>query len=271
MKKIILQLLLLLSFPGLTVAHTTVLVPRQTAAGERIVKIIHFHPFTGSGLMGIRLGVEDTPKLKGLKSIYMVHKGERIDLRAAVVADFFSVGKDHCETYTLPLERQNGFAGAGDYAVVVEHRAHWKKAEGLYRKKIAKLYLNYGGMITDWPRRLLEKAPEIIPLVRPYDFPHGVLFRAVAVDDRGQPLPYARIEIEYLNGRLADDRMLVESDDLLDETLGSRVIFADLQGSFAFIPPRAGLWTLTLVDGDAGRQFKKRKLEYDSSLSFTVR
>ncbi len=271
MKKILLQLLFLLFFTELTAAHTTVLVPRQTVTGRKVVKIIHFHPCSASGLMGIRLDVEDTPELKGLKAIYMIHKGKLIDLRSAVVADFFAVGEDRRETYTLPLDRQSGFAGAGDYVIVVEHRPHWKKAGGFYRKKIAKLYLNHGGMISDWPRRLLAGAPEIIPLVAPYDFPRGALFRAVAVDDRGQPLPYARIEIEFLNARLADDRLLVGSNDRLDEALGSRVIFADLKGNFAFIPPRVGLWTLTLVDGDAARQFNRCKLVYDSSLSFTVR
>ncbi len=261
--------LFLLPLPVL--AHTTVLIPLVKKGGGRIVRVVHFHPYSYSGLKGIRLGVSDTPDLKGLASIYMIHKGKKRSLKSAVRPDFLKIGSTRGETYSIILNRRYGFASGGDYVVVVVHQPHWKAAENLYRQKICKLYLNRGGMITDWPKRLLEKSPEIIPLVSPTEIKAGQVFRAEAVSDRGRPLSHARITIEYLSRIPGEgDLEVVPPAESLPEEVGDRTVFTDWQGNFSFIPPCTGLWTLTLVDGDEERQIEGHQLEYDSSISLLV-
>jgi len=209
LRQLVFALVLLgLSLPLWAAAHTTVLVPVLLPGGGRAVRIIHFHPYANSDLMGIRLKVGDSPKLKGLERIFWIHQGKEYDLEAVARPGFLTLEGKKREIYTIPLNRKTGFTRAGDYVLVVEHRPHWKAAENLYRQKIAKLYCNLGGKVTDWPRRLLAGAPEIIPLVPPTGVVAGDIFRAEVVNDAGLSLPYARIEVEYLSripgpGRLA--------------------------------------------------------------------
>ena len=267
-----LSLFWLLLAAGFADAHTTVLFPLTDKNGRKIVKVIHFHPATGSGLMGIRLGIDDSPKLKGLEEIFLIHRHKKQDLSSQAIPDYYTVRGEKRETYSIPVNRQSGFFKPGDYILVVVHKVHWKKSEGLYRQKVAKLCLNFSGVVTDWPQRVLRGMPEIIPLVQPYSVHAGTLFRAEAVDDEGRPLAHARVEIEYFNYPMGDRELVTTGGSArLDSELAESVVFTSGDGSFSFIPPKKGLWTFTLVDGDDNRLFQGKRFEFDSSLSLLVK
>ncbi len=258
-----------LMFPVYSRAHTTALIPKVSKDHGKTIKVIHFSPADGSNIMGIRLGAEDTRKLKGLDSIFVVHKGKVQNLDEKVVPDYYTVRGEKRETYTIPINRANSFSRAGDYVVVVKHPPHWKQQLGFYKQKITKSFINIGGLLTDWPNRVLENEPEIIPLVAPHTIHAGALFRAEAVNDRGKKIPNAKIFVEYLNYALGDNA-LETNPHIANEQFAQSTVFADSNGVFAFIPSRAGVWTLTLVDGDADRMVNGKKLSYDSSLSLSV-
>ncbi len=259
-----------LFIPDCLMAHTTTLIPHAMEDGSNSVKIVHFNPYAGANIMGIRLGEQDTESLKGLDSIFVIHKGKKRDFKEIVIPDFYTVRDVKRETYSIPINRENGFAKAGDYIIVVKHLPHWKKQLGYYKQKLTKSFINYGGFITDWPKRVLDNEPEIIPLTPPYGVYSGTLFRAEAVNDKGEKIPHAEILIEYLNYTMGSTALDTDNPFLVNEYLGNITIFADSNGTFSFIPPNEGVWTFTLVDGDDNKTIDGKVLSYDSSVSIMV-
>ena len=221
--------------------------------------------------MGIRLGAEDSKDLRGLDSIFLIHEKEEQNLHHVAIPDYYAVRGEKREAYTIPINKKSGFFKPGDYIIVVKHKAHWKKNEDLYRQKVAKFCINYWGLISDWPNRLLKNMPEIIPLVQPYNVYAGSLFRAEAVNDKGERIPHAKIQIQYLNYTLGDTELNTTTTGFIKEDIADTIIFTDSNGSFSFVPPRGGLWTFTLVDGDNNKLIQGKILVYDSSLSILVK
>lgn len=262
---------LMFLFPVGVAAHTTTLIPLTDKNGSRVIRVVHFNPHAGAQIMGVRLGVKDSKTLKGLASIYAIHNGKKVDLHKILVPDYFTVRDGKAEAYTLPVGRRHGFARAGDYVIVVAHLPHWKKDFDHYKQKIAKVFINNGGMISDWPNRLLDKAPEIVPLVPPCAVFPGTLFRAEAVNDTGAKIPHAQISVEFLNYKTSLDGIVPGDPILAQSDRGKLIIFTDSSGTFSFIPPIAGVWTFTLVDGDADRTLNGKELSYDSSVSILVK
>lgn len=258
-------------FPVWAVAHTTTLIPSGDRDGGRVIRVVHFNPNTGSNIMGIRLGAKDSKILKGLASIYVIHNGKKRDLSTIVLPDFFTVRDGKAESYTIPVSRRQGFSHAGDYVIVVEHQQHWKKSLGYYKQKVAKAYINNGGLLTDWPNRVLVNKPEIIPLVRPFAIFPGTLFRAEVVNGKGSKIPHARILIEFLNYKTSSAGVVSDTPIITQAERGIQTIFADSSGTFSFIPQVAGVWTFTLVDGDENLTIDGKELSYDSSISIHVK
>ena len=271
MKSFVVCIIAMFLSPMSAVAHTTTLIPHMDKGGLKSVKVLHFHPSTGSNLMGIRLGVEDSENLKGLESIFLIHKREEKKLETVAIPDYYTVRDEKRETYSIPVNKKSGFFKPGDYIIVVTHKAHWKKHEGVYRQKVSKICLNYLGVISDWPNRVLKNIPEIVPLVSPCNVYAGTLFRAEAINDEGERIPHAKIRIEYLNYRLGDTELDTMTAGFIKEDMADIIIFTDSSGSFSFIPSREGLWSFTLVDGDNNKFMQGKELEYDSSLSILVK
>ena len=267
--KTVLTILLAVLLPGWAAAHTTIIFPQVDPHGEKNLLVAHLMPSTGGGVMGIRLHEKDTPSIKGLESFTLVHDGRYKDISALALPSTFSGRDGNGECYLIPLAATMA-TRAGDYVFVVRHLPHWKKNHGLYINKICKFFLNNGGLVTDWPHRILRDAPEIIPLAPPYCVYPGSLFRARAVDDRGENIANAEIHVEFLNYRTGDWGIDLSAPLLANREITNFVLFADNSGAFSFIPPRQGIWTFTLVDGDRNAEFNGRELRYDSSVTIAV-
>ncbi len=65
----------------------------------------------------------------------MIHDGQEKSLDNVAIPDYYTVRGDKRETYTVPLNKETGVFMPGDYIIVVQHKPHWKKSEGLYRQK----------------------------------------------------------------------------------------------------------------------------------------
>jgi cobalt/nickel transport protein len=129
----------------------------------------------------------------------------------------------------------------GDLVFFVEPAPYWEPAEQVmivhYTKVVVDAYGGGGG----WDE-LVGLPVEIQPLVRPYGLWTGNLFRGIVLKD-GQPVPFAEIEVEWLN----DGSVTPPSDAFI-----TQVIKADAAGSFAYALPRAGWWGFAaLIEDDA--------------------
>ncbi len=263
-------LILMLQLPVCVFAHTTVIFPLGNGHGGKTLKVVHFVPWKGDNIMGIRLHAQDSKNLKGLESISLVHEGTTKDISDLAVPDFYTVRDDAAgESYSIPLDRKI-IPRAGDYIFVIKHNQHWKKEQGIYIRKISKFFINNGGFITDWPYRIFQNAPEIIPLSAPYGVYTGTLFRAQAVDDRGKVIPHAKILVEYLNYKTGVQGLDTSSPFLQQKEQGETVLFADNSGAFSFVPSIEGIWTFTLIDGDRNIMVADKQLQYNSSVSIKV-
>ena len=104
-----------------------------------------------------------------------------------------------------------------------------------------KVVVNAMGMEEGWDE-MAGFPVEIEPLVRPYGLWKGNAFRGI-VKQNGKPVPFAEIEVEYLN---TDKAVKTPSDPFI-----TQVIKADANGAFTYVMPRAGWWAFAaLIDGD---------------------
>jgi uncharacterized GH25 family protein len=270
MKVIGITLIAVLLLPLVAAAHTTVIFPETGKNGKVNLRVVHFMPWRGDSIMGIRLHQNDTATVKGLESISMIHDGIETDISDIARPAMCTVKDGKRECYEIPLSR-NMISRAGDYIFVVEHILHWKKHLGYYIKKISKFFINQGGLVTDWPNRVLKDAPEIIPLSPPGSVYTGTLFRAQVVDDKGELIPHARIHVEFFNYEMCEGGISAAAPILRNRDMGDLVLFSDNSGAFSFVPPKEGIWTFTLVDGDHNVMIDGKKLQYDSSVSIAVK
>ncbi len=223
----LLAIVLLLPAVLLCMSHFQVLVPDRAIVtrdgGGAISLDIRFtHPMAGGPLMHM-----DTPRRFGV-----LHAGETTDLLSTLQAE----QEDDCTRYSASYELK----APGDHVFFLEPAPYWEPAEGKMITHYTKVVVNGFGLEEGWDE-LVGLPVEIEPLVRPYGIWTGNCFRGIVRGPDGEPVPFAEIEVEYLN---ADD---VEIPAGPFET---QVIKADGAGVFSYALPRAGWWSFAaLVDG----------------------
>ena len=79
----------------------------------------------------------------------------------------------------------------------VEPEPYWEPAEGKYIVHHAKVVVDAGATGKDWDA-MVGAPVEIEPLVRPTGLWTGNLFQGIVRKD-GKPVPFAEIEVEYMN------------------------------------------------------------------------
>ncbi|MFC1671638.1 DUF4198 domain-containing protein [Planctomycetota bacterium] len=128
----------------------------------------------------------------------------------------------------------------GDHVFFVEPKPYWEPVEECFIVHYTKVVVNAMGLEEGWDAELGLKT-EIVPLVRPYGLWTGNLFRGV-VKLNGRPVPFAEIEVEYLNegGKVK----------AISGPFVTQVIKADGNGVFAYSMPRAGWWAFAALSED---------------------
>lgn len=268
MKKIV----LLISLISLSIhAHFEVLFTPSLEVNSKEVKVSNFfgHPYGGKHLMKSGLGKDG--KIVPLKELFLFHKGKKIDLTSKIQKTEFSTEESKAPGFDIILNKEVGFKSAGDYALVLVPSPYWEPSEGLYIQQITKLFINKGGFDTDWDKRCAEGHTEIIPLTRPYDVTVGSLFRGVVLDNSGNPVPNAVVEIEYLNYDIDMNKHFFGGNAKLpNEKKGEKTLITDKNGVFAFIPQKEGYWGAAALSAGSDKEYKGVELEQDPVIWINV-
>lgn len=158
--------------------------------------------------------------------------GETIDLTGTITERKFDGKSAWQVTYNL--------AEPGAAVFFVEPQPYWEPAEGKFIVHYAKVVVDSYASGEGWDA-MVGLPVEIEPLVRPTGLWTGNIFRGI-VRKNGQPVPFAEIEVEYVN----DGSVAAPNDAFV-----TQVIKADASGTFSYAIPRAGWWGFAaLVEGD---------------------
>jgi cobalt/nickel transport protein len=113
---------------------------------------------------------------------------------------------------------------------------YWEPAEDVFIVHYTKVCVNALGLQEGWDEPVgLET--EIIPLTRPYGFWTGNIFTGKVLI-KGQPVPGAEVEVEYLNASPGNTKPLKASSD----PYVTQVVKADDNGVFSYAMPKSGWW-----------------------------
>ncbi|WP_426415078.1 DUF4198 domain-containing protein [Aestuariirhabdus sp. LZHN29] len=135
---------------------------------------------------------------------------------------------------TLPIRRP------GDHLFYLQPAPYWEASEGVmiihYTKVVVDAYAGESG----WEQQVGFPV-EIEPLTRPYGLWQGNLFTGV-VRKNGQPVPFATVEVEWLN----NGSVQASTDAFVTQQLK-----ADANGTFSYSMPFAGWWGFAaLIEAD---------------------
>ncbi|RJP75866.1 MAG: DUF4198 domain-containing protein [Desulfobacteraceae bacterium] len=162
------------------------------------------------------------------------HDGKKIDLLATLQP---AKGKspDQTESFTFWTTSYK-IKRPGDYTFFVEPAPYWEPAEDVFIVHYTKVCVNALGLEEGWDSPVgLET--EIIPYTRPYGLWTGNLFTGQVLL-KGKPVPFAEVEIEYLNDSPGNPGVVVPPSD----PFVTQVVKADVNGVFSYAMPRAGWW-----------------------------
>jgi len=124
----------------------------------------------------------------------------------------------------------------GDHLFFVEPAPYWEPAEDKFIVHYTKVCVQALGLEEGWDEPVgLET--EIIPLTRPYGLWTGNVFTGRVLLN-GKPVPYAEVEVEYLNESPDNPSKVTAPAD----PFVTQVVKADANGVFTYAMPRAGWW-----------------------------
>ena len=168
------------------------------------------------------------------KQFGVVHDGKKDDL-IANLKSAKGKGPDQKGEFTFwtadyPIRRP------GDYTFFVEPTPYWEPAEDCFIVHYTKVCVNALGLEEGWDEPVgLET--EIVPLTRPYGLWTGNLFTGQVLL-KGKPVPFAEVEVEYLNETPGNPSLVQAPAD----PYVTQVVKADAGGVFSYAMPRAGWW-----------------------------
>ena len=178
-----------------------------------------------------------------------------------------SDGVEHrAAAYTAQIPRDE-IRSLGDYQLALVTEPYWDDRDGMYIQQFVKLMLNVGGAQTNW-FSTLDMPAEIHALKKPYANYVGEVFSGVVYAD-GLPVPFARLEIDYLNyepvpGELRfADTPRIEAPHPSYEYIS---IMANQHGEFHFGIPHAGWWAIAALTVGPEFEYEGEFLSQDAIL-----
>lgn len=155
--------------------------------------------------------------------------------------------------------------GMGDNVFCLVPAPYLEKEEDCYIQQISKAVVNTGGFPTDWDAEIGLPA-EIVPLDKPYALWTGNTFRGI-VKSNGTPVPYAEIEVEYLNHQplMGKNAFAKKAEvEAPQDAFVTMTIKANVNGEFTFGIPRAGWWGFCALGVGPDKQYKGKELSQDA-------
>lgn len=209
-------------------AHFGTIIPSDdivTQDDDKTLKIeVKFlHPLEGHYMEMVK------PKQFGV-----MHDGKKTDLLASLQAAK-AKGPDQDKSFTF-WQADFKIRRPGDYTFFVEPTPYWEPAEDCFIIHYTKVCVDALGLEEGWDEPVgLET--EIIPMTRPYGLWTGNLFTGQVLL-KGKPVPFAEVEVEYLNESPDNKSIVVPPSD----PYVTQVVKADANGVFSYAMPRGGWW-----------------------------
>ena len=234
MKKVIYILtgLLVITMAMPALAHFQTIYTPEAALneGKKIdLKLVFTHPFEAGHTM-------DMGKPE---QFFVVRKGKKKDLLDTLKPITWTSLTNSGKAYEASCKLR----GMGDNVFCLVPSPYLEKEENCYIQQITKVIINTGGFPSDWDAEIGLPA-EIIPLDKPYALWTGNVFRGI-VKGAGKPVPFAEIEVEYMNHQPLLDKNAFAKDAEVEapqDAFVTMTIKANADGEFTFGIPRAGWW-----------------------------
>ncbi len=166
---------------------------------------------------------------------------------------------------TLDLPAEVRVSRRGDWVFALSPAPYFEANEDSYIQQFTKIVVNVAGAPTDWDAELGLPA-EIVPLDKPYGLWAGNVFRGIVKGD-GQPVPFAEIEVEFLNhepdmqANTFAEKAAIEAPH---DSLAVQTIKADANGVFVYAMPKAGWWGFAALGAGPVDKYKDKELSQDA-------
>jgi cobalt/nickel transport protein len=210
---------------------------------------------------------EHTMDMAGVEEFYVLNKGKKSDLKKSMTPITFKGNSNSGKGYKTPYDAKR----MGDHVMVLVPTPYYESNEDVYIQQITKSVINVAGLPTDWDSDLKLKA-EIVPLTKPYSIWEGGSFSGI-VKSNGKPVPYAEIEVEYLNAnvdmknlKMGKTKYTAPQDSFV--TIG---IKANKDGEFTFALPKAGFWGFAALGVGSDKTYKGKELSQDAVIWVEVK
>lgn len=218
------------------------------------------HPADGVEAHSMDIGKDHNAKVQNVIEFFSVHNGKKMDLKKSLVSSKFGADKK-VQAYKFNLDRNNGLKGGGDWGLVFVPAPYYEASEDIYIQQVTKIFVNKDDIPTDWSSRIVENYPEIVPLSNPITWENQI-FRAQVIDSKGNAVPNAEIEVEYLNADIKNSMFVGENK----EEKAATVIYADMNGYFSFIPIHKGYWGFAALGAGGELKYNGKELSQDAVL-----
>ena len=215
------------------------------------LKLVFTHPFEAGHTMD----------MSAPEQFFVVRKGQKKDLintlKPMTWTSLTNSGKAYETSYKL--------RGMGDNVFCLIPGPYYEKEEDIYIQQVTKMVVNTAGFPTDWDAEIGLPA-EIVALDKPYALWTGNVFRGI-VKQSGKPVPFAEIEVEYLNHTPLMDQNAFDKQGHAQApqdafvTMGIR---ANADGEFSFGIPKAGWWGFCALGVGPDTAYKGRELSQDA-------
>jgi cobalt/nickel transport protein len=245
-------MVLTLSVPAM--AHFQMIYTPDSAlekAAEVDFKLVFTHPFEAGHTMDM-----GQPE-----QFFVVRKGKKKDLLNSLKPITWTSLTNSGAAY----ETSYKLRGMGDNVFVLVPAPYLEAEEDVYIQQISKTVVNTAGFPTDWDAEIGLPA-EIVPLDKPYALWTGNVFRGIVKSD-GKPVPYAEIEVEYLNHTPEMDKNAFAKAALVEAPQDAYVtmtIKANAAGEFSFGIPKAGWWGFCALGVGPDKEHNGKELSQDA-------
>ncbi|MCZ4283027.1 DUF4198 domain-containing protein [Kiloniella laminariae] len=254
-------------FAGLLVAGTAVLTSAAQAhfqllftpetmlekGGVVTLKMPFTHPADSGHVMEMGAPLE----------FYSIHKGKKTDL----LGQLKEINWTSSENTGKAFEAELKLRGLGDSVFVLVPTPYYEASEDVYIQQLTKSYINVGDLPTDWDSEQGLKT-EIRPLGKPYNVIAGGTFSGVVLSE-GKPVPFAEIEIEYMNFPAEPEKNRFSETALISSP--AHALRADASGTFTFGVPKAGFWGIAALGTGPDSEYEGKTLSQDAVIWIQAR
>jgi cobalt/nickel transport protein len=257
-------LFLITAFMALSVptfAHFQMIYSRDSVPKSRKIdlKLVFTHPFEAGHTMDI--GKDKSGNIHPPIAFGEMHKGRKTDLLDKLKPITFTSLTNSGKAYEANVKLK----GMGDHVFYFVPAPYYEGSEDIYVQHCTKVIFNVAGAPTDWDQPVGDPLPvEIVPLDKPYALWAGNVFRGI-VTCKGKPVPYAKIEVEYLNHDVKGNGFVKEARvEAPHDAMVTQTIKANVNGEFAFGIPRAGWWGFAALGAGGYLKHNGKELSRDA-------